>query len=225
MKESTGTLYGILPDGRALIAAALPEDVRDDVRVLWPDREEITAEQRRKIFAIVGEIACWSGYTPEDARKGLTADFLRTNMEQLQSSVISLAIGGGCDKGTASLFLDYLINFCLDNNVPTKQPLRELADDLERYTYAALMHKRCLVCGKKAELHHAEGSMVGMGYNRDTKPQIGALVMPLCREHHGEYHSIGATAFGEKYHAVAVAMDERIARKYGLNEKARRTQK
>ena len=218
MKESAGTLYGILPDGRALIAAVLPEDVRDDVRILWPDREEITQDQRRKIFAIVAEIACWSGYAPEDARRGLTADFLRQNLERLQKSTVSLAIGGGCDKGTASLYLDYLINFCMENGVPTKQPLQELADDLSRYTYAALMHKRCLVCGRKADLHHVD--QVGMGYDRQTKPQIGAMVMPLCREHHGEYHSIGATAFGEKYHAVAVAMDERIAKKYGVRGSA-----
>lgn len=218
MKESAGTLYSILPDGRALIAAPMPENVQDTVRVLWPDTEEITPEQRRKIFAIVGEIACWSGYAPEDARKGLTVDFLRKNIERLQTSAISLAMGGGCDKGTASLFIDYLISFCLESNVPTARPLSEYADDLERYTYAALMHKRCLVCGKKADLHHVDA--VGMGYDRRTKPQLGAMVMPLCREHHGEYHSIGGTAFGEKYHTVPVAMDERIAKKYGIWGKA-----
>lgn len=223
MKESSGTLYSILPDGRALIAAPMPENVQDTVRVLWPDTEEITPDQRRKIFAIVGEIACWSGYAPEDARKGLTVDFLRQNIERLQQSAISLAMGGGCDKGTASLFLDYLINFCLENQVPTSKPLQELADDLERYTYAALMHKKCLVCGKKADLHHCEA--VGMGYNRDTKPQIGALVMPLCRLHHGEYHNIGGTAFEERYHCVSVPMDERIANKYNLTRKAKEEKK
>ena len=221
MKETQGRIYSILPDGRALIATALPEGTDDEVRVLWSDREEISAEQRRKIFAIVAEIACWSGYAPEDARKGLTADFLRQNIERLQMSAISLAMGGGCDKGTASIYIEYLINFCLENNVPTKQPLMELADDLERYTYAALMHKKCVVCGRRADLHHAEGSMIGMGYNRKEKPQIGAMVMPLCREHHTEYHTIGSTAFDGKYHTVAVPMDKRIADKYGLSKKAK----
>lgn len=220
MKESTGTFYGMLPDGRALIAAPLPEAVQDTVRVLWPDTEEITPEQRRKIFAIVGEIACWSGYAPEDARKGLTVDFLRQNIERLQQSAISLAMGGGCDKGTASLFIDYLVNFCLESNVPTARPLSEYADDLGRYTYAALMHKRCLICGRKADLHHAEGSMIGMGYNRREKPQLGTKVMPLCRIHHTEYHTIGETAFDAKYHTVAVPMDERIAKKYGIAGRA-----
>ena len=63
--------------------------------------------------------------------------------------------------------------------------------------------------------------MIGMGYNRREKPQIGAMVMPLCREHHTEYHTIGGTAFDSKYHTVAVAMDRRIADKYGLTKKAK----
>lgn len=223
MKESTGTLYGMLPDGRALIAAPLPEQVQDTVRVLWPDNEEITPEQRRKIFAINGEIACWAGYEPEDARKGLMHDFVQENIQRLQKSSVSLATGAGCDKGTASLFIDYLVNFCLENNVSTSRPLQEYADDLERYTYAALLNKRCLICGGKADLHHVDA--VGMGYNRREKPQLGAKVMPLCRIHHTEYHTIGGTAFDAKYHTVPVAMDERIANKYNLTRKAKEEKK
>jgi hypothetical protein len=82
------------------------------------------------------------------------------------------------------------------------------------------MNKKCCVCGKKAEFHHCDGSRIGMGYNRETKPQLGAMVMPLCRVHHTEYHTIGGTAFGEKYHVVAIPMDKRIAQKYGISGKA-----
>lgn len=223
MKESQGRLYSILPDGRALIAAPMPEEVQDEVRILWHDRDGITDDQRKKIFAIVAEIACWAGYAPEDARRGLTADFLRKNIERLQMSAISLAVNGNCDKGIASLYIDYLINFCLENQVPTSKPLQELADDPARYTYAALLHKRCLVCNDKAELHHVDA--IGMGYNRREKPQLGAMVMPMCRIHHAEYHSIGGTAFEAKYHTVAVPIDKRIAQKYNLTKKAKEAQK
>ena len=219
MKETQGSVYSILPDGRALIATALPDNTDNEVRVLWSDREEISADQRRKIFAIVGEIACWSGYAPEDARKVLTADFLRENIQRLQMSAISLAMGGGCDKGTASLYIEYLINFCLENSIQTKQPLQEFAEDLERYTYAAMLNKKCLVCGQKAEIHHLDA--IGMGYNRREKPQIGNRVMPLCRGHHMEWHNIGGTAFEDKYHVVPVKLDQRLAGKYNLTSKAK----
>lgn len=219
MQTTYGTYYDTLPDGRVLIFSPMPEGADEtDVRLLWQDQDEITADQRKKIFAICGEIAQWSAHDPEYVRKNLTADFLRSNIEQLQLSALSLAISGNCDKGTASLFIDYLISFCLENAVPTSRPLQEYADDLERYTYAALLHKRCVICGKKADLHHV--SQIGAGYNRETKPQLGALVMPLCREHHGEYHSIGRTAFQDKYHAVPVPMDKRIAGKYNISGRA-----
>jgi hypothetical protein len=44
--------------------------------------------------------------------------------------------------------------------------------------------------------------------------------MPLCRVHHTEYHSIGRTAFEERYHAKPVPMDKRIAGKYNISGKA-----
>lgn len=218
MKESQGRLYGMTPDGRALIATAMPDDVDEEVRVLWPDREEITPEQRRKIFALNGEIAAWSGDDPESVRTTLISDFLMAKRQSLQMSSLSLANGRGCDKGTASLLIDFLVNLVLEYGIPTKQPLGEYADDLSRYTYAALMHRRCLVCGKKADLHRCDA--IGMGYNRETKPQIGAMVMPLCREHHTECHAYGATEFEKRYHCVAVPMDERIAKKYRITGRA-----
>ncbi len=219
MKTTDGTVYSVLPDGRALIATAMPEGTADGVRVFWPDKEEITAEQRRKIFAINAEIAAWSGDDPESMRKTLTSDFLMKKRQALQMETISLAMGGGCDKGTASLLIDFLINLVLEYGIPVKVPLTELADDLERYTYAALMHKRCVVCGRKADLHHVDA--IGMGYNRREKPQIGNMVLPLCREHHIEWHGIGGSAFEKRYHVVPVQMDKRIADKYGLSKKAK----
>lgn len=219
MTTTYGTYYDTLPDGRVLIASPLPDGADEtEVRLIWQDQEEITAEQRKKIFAICREIADWSAHDPEYVRKNMTADFLRANIERLQMSALSLAISGNCDKGTASLFITFLVDFCLENDVPTSRPLQEYADDLERYTYSALLHKRCLICGKKADLHHVD--RIGAGYNRNTKPQLGALVMPLCREHHSEYHSIGGSAFGEKYHVSPVEMDKRIAAKYRITGKA-----
>lgn len=219
MQTTYGKYYDTLPDGRVLLVSPLPDGADDSqVRILWQDQEEITTEQRKKIFAICKDIALWSGSDKESVRKIQIADFLRQNIERLQMSALSLAVTGNCDKGTASLFIDYLVNFCLENDVPTSRPLQEYADDLEKYTYAALLHKRCLICGKKADLHHVD--QVGLGYNRETKPQLGALVMPLCRVHHAEYHSIGRTAFEERYHAKPVPMTERIAAKYHITGRA-----
>ena len=219
MKETSGRVAQVLPGGRVLIETVLPEDTDDEVRVLWADRDEITPEQRRKIFAIVGEISAWSGDDPESVRKTLISDFLAAKRKDLMMGTLSLAYGGGCDKGLASLLIDHLINVCMEYGVPTKEPLMKYADDLEKYTYAALMNKKCLICGKKADLHHLD--TIGMGYNRNEKPQIGNRVMPLCRTHHTEWHTVGETEFEKRYHVVPVQMDKRIADRYGLTKKAK----
>ena len=185
MTEAVGRYYGDLPDGKILLAVTLPDGADEtEARVLFQDREEISAEQRRKIFAIVRDIADSQLEDREWTRKTLTADFLRKNIEQLQLSALSLAVTGNCDKGTASLFIDYLISVCMEFDVQTREPLQEYADDLERYTYTALFHKRCLICGQKADLHHVD--QVGLGYH--AKP------VPLTKQVAGKYHISGKAA-------------------------------
>lgn len=219
MIETTGQLYDVLPDGRVLIATPLPEGGSvETLRLLWDDPEEITAEQRRKIFALCGEIAIWSGHSPEFVRKSMQADFLRENLERLQLTALSLASGAGCSKTTARMLIDYLINFMLAFDVPSSEPLQENADDLGQYTYACLLHKKCVICGKRADLHHVD--QIGMGYDRRKKHQIGALALPLCREHHGEYHTLGCAVFMALYHVEPVPIDQKIANIYGLTKEA-----
>lgn len=49
---------------------------------------------------------------------------------------------------------------------------------------------RCLVCGvQNPDAHHLEAGGMGSDFS----------VIPLCREHHSEYHQIGKRAFNEKY--------------------------
>ena len=115
---------------------------------------------------------------------------------------------------TARLFITYLIDFMLENDVPSSRPLAEYADDVERYVYACLIHKKCAVCGRKAELHHVD--RVGMGRDRREICHIGMQALPLCREHHHEAHQHGDASLLKKYHLATVAIDERIAKTNGL---------
>ena len=102
----------------------------------------------------------------------------------------------------------------IENDVPSSRPLAEYADDVERYVFACLIHKKCAVCGRKAELHHVD--RVGMGRDRREICHIGMQALPLCREHHQEAHQHGDKALLEKYHLVTVTIDERIAKANGL---------
>ena len=194
------------------------DNLSDDVRVVWQDRRLISPEQQRKAWAILGEICVWAGYMPrekEDVNAHLKQRFLLQQVEEYQREAFSLS---NCTMTRAREYIDFLIEFCLMNSVPTRFSLADYAEDIRRYVYACLVHKKCAVCGGPAELHHVDA--IGMGYNRNEKPQLGNLVLPLCRDHHMEIHRIGRTNFMDLHHLEPIELDRRIAKIYNLTRKA-----
>ena len=186
----------------------------EEVQIGLKDGRRITPEQRRKAFALVGEIAAYTGYERDEAHLTLKHEFISKHLDQLQKELFSLS---DCDVTTAKEYISYLIDFCLTFDVPTKVPLTELCDDVERYVYACLIHKKCCVCGKKAELHHVD--RVGMGNNRNEIVHEGRECLPLCREHHTEVDHLGDERLCERYHVTPVKIDERIIKTYRLRTK------
>lgn len=197
------------------------DNLSEDVMVLWHDKRQISPEQRRKAWALIGEIAAWAGYIKAgdktDLNTMLKGEFLRALVDALQAEAIKAFSLSDVDMTTARMYIDWLVEFCIVNHVPTHQPLYELADDLSAYAYACAMHKVCAVCGRRAELHHVD--RVGMGRNRDEIEHIGMEAMPLCREHHMEAHQHGDDALMEKYHLQPITIDEKICRVYRLKGK------
>lgn len=191
------------------------DNLSDEVTVTWQDNRSRTAEQNRIAWALMSEIADFQGQEKESTYKEQAIAFTDKSMEILQGRLFHLSTASVSE---ASAFITMLVEIIVENGIPTKKPLYTMCEDVEKYTYACLMNKKRCVCGKKAELHHCDA--IGMGYNRNTKPQLGAMVMPLCRVHHTEYHTIGGTAFGDKYHVVPVTLDKRLATKYGITGRA-----
>ena len=186
-------------------------NLSDEVTVIWKDSRAISGEQRRKAWALMTEIAAYQGQSKEETYGEQQAAFTLKHLETLQDGLFHLSTA---TVSTARAFINMLIDTILEYGIPTKEPLYGLCDDLERYTYACLMNKRCAVCGRKTELHHYDH--VGMGRNRREIDHIGMRAYPLCREHHEEIHLIGERAFDEKYHLVPIAIDQKIAKKYNL---------
>ena len=186
-------------------------NLSDEVRVIWQDIRSITAEQRRKAWALMTEIAAYQGQSKEETYGEQQAKFSLKHLEILQDGLFHLS---SATVTTARAFINMLIDTILEYGIPTKEPLYGLCDDIHRYVYACLMNKKCAVCGGKCELHHYDH--VGMGRNRREIDHIGMRAYPLCRVHHDEIHSIGETAFDAKYHLEPIAIDEKIAKKYNL---------
>lgn len=212
-----GRITGADPHG---LTIRVPYDPRfvtqhwDEVTVDIPDGRRISPEQRRKAYALMGEIADWAGMTPEDIKLTQKHDFVQKHLEGLHRELFSLS---DCDMTTARLFVTYLIDFVLEFDVPLKVPLVTLCDDIHKAVYSCLMHKKCIICGKPCDLHHVD--RVGMGRDRHDICHIGMECLPLCREHHQEAHQHGDKVLMDKYHLETVQIDEKIARLYRLGRR------
>ena len=57
----------------------------------------------------------------------------------------------------------------------------------------------CSICGTSpVDAHHLD--TVGMGRNRKNDCIEDYSCVPLCREHHQEWHQVGDTEFTNKYY-------------------------
>jgi len=185
------------------------------VRVGFIDSRTITDIQRRKAYALMYEISCFVGETPEQTKDREKWTFILKRLEAIEVQFFSLA---NCSVTLARKYITFLIDVIIENNMPTKKRLYELSDDLEHYMWACLVNRKCAVCGTTyADLHHAD--RVGMGRNRDEIFQLGMGVQSLCRIHHSECHAIGQDEFDKQYHFVTVPLTPEIGKIYGLTKK------
>ena len=165
-------------------------------------------------YALINAIAEWSGNSTDDIKEAFKLEFWAERIDTLSDKIFSLA---DAPMSLIAEFQRFLIDFILSNDVPVKRPLLEYVDDIDHYTYMCLIHKKCAVCGKRAELHHIDA--VGIGNDRREVVHEGREAISLCREHHTEYHTIGKTEFFNKYHLnVGVKIDKTILKIYGLRK-------
>ncbi len=176
-----------------------------EVEIRLKDGREISREQQKKVYALLRDIGDYTGYVGEDIKDIMKYDFIaKTGCDEFSLSDV--------DMTTARNFIEHLIEFCLINDIPCRDSLLSYTSDIGKYVYLCLLHKKCCISGKRAELHHTDA--VGMGRNRNEITHIGMRAMPLSRKYHNEVHTIGQAKFNEKYHIYGVKIDKVIASKY-----------
>ena len=179
--------------------------------IVLKDSRTITAEQRKKAYALLGEIADYMGEMPEYTKRLFKLKFIHDELKGIADDVFSLS---NCDVTIAHDFITYLIDFIIAHEIPTKVPLAELCEDVEKFVYSCAMKKICCVCGKKAELHHYDA--IGSRYDRDKPVHEGLRALPLCREHHIRAHEKSKETFLEEYHLQPITIDKSICKKWRL---------
>lgn len=213
--------------------AAMCRREYDEVDITMIDSRPLSARQRRSCYAMIREIAAWMGeMNATDAQEATEKAFhsalkrsrseatkewakLRFWCDELQETADGLFSLSDAPMSVVAAFQSWLARFIVRNDIPTQRPMLEYVDDVQDYVYACLVNKKCPICGKKADLHHV--TAIGMGRDRDEIIHEGMEVMPLCREHHTEIHTIGKADFFKKWHLQGgIECDKTICRIYGL---------
>lgn len=176
------------------------------------DGRPLSDKQRRMVYALLREISEYTGQGMDSTKEWLKIKFITDDLEQTADKIFSLS---NAPMSLVCAFQRYVIRFILEYDIPCRFSLLEYVDDVQDYVYSCLVNKKCCVCGRHTDLHHLE--RVGMGRNRNEIIHEGMEVLPLCREHHQEAHTMPDEDFFERYHLTGgIIMDKTLCRLYGL---------
>ena len=177
-----------------------------EVDVIVNDPYKITDKQRRKVFALVNDIEAHTGQ-PRDWLREMFQDYV-TFLNGYDKR-ISLS---DCTRKQAGELIDVIIEWIFENDIPLKFKTSDLIKNDRTFLYMATINRKCVICGKHAELAHYQA--VGRGRNRRKIEHFGNKVLTLCSNHHREQHTIGMDSFNSKYHLTDswVDVDEKLNR-------------
>lgn len=156
--------------------------IKGEIRL--QDNHTITNNQRAKIFAIIKDFSLYTGYEAEYSRDLFTLAFcIENNIEHF-----SLA---DCSLEVARTFITYLLEFCIDEDIPlSKTPLNQ-TEDIDRHLYYSIKKSICAVCGKPSLVY-----------------SVGDKKISLCNLHYDEAKMKGLQRFQEIYHIYPIKIQK-----------------
>ena len=170
-----------------------------NAEIRFDDGRHISAEQRKKAYATIRDISDWTGYLPEEMKEILKYQ----HMMRTGDAYFSLS---NCSMDTAREFINTILEFALENGIPLSDNAIERTDDIGRYLYYCMLHKKCAICGKDGEIHHEDA--IGMGNDRTKVDDSSYKKICLCREHHTLAHSLGVIRFREMYKVYGIVVKD-----------------
>ena len=159
------------------------------------DGRTITADQRKKIYATLKDISTYTGYPPEECKEWMKYYFL----SRTGSNYFSLS---DCSIETARDFISCILEYALENGIPLSDNALNRTDDIGRYLYHCIKHKKCCICGKTGEIHHIDA--IGMGRDRHQVDDSEYQKICLCRTHHTIAHQRGREEAERMYHVYGI---------------------
>lgn len=179
------------------------------MQIQLDDKRIINAQQRKMYYATLNDIGNHTGHLT-----GHLHDYFKMLYRYIHEDVgISMS---NCTVTQARQMIDILIEFVITRDIPLSDLGINRTDNIDKYLYICILNRKCVLCGRKADIHHCTGSRIGMGGNRNKVDHKGRSVMALCREHHNLVHQVGEKDFQDKHKVYGLELDEYAARKLKL---------
>lgn len=99
-----------------------------NAEIRFDDGRHISAEQRKKAYATIRDIADYTGYLPEEMKQILKYQ----HMIRTGDAYFSLS---NCSMDTAREFINTILEFALEEGIPLSENAIERTDDIGKYLY------------------------------------------------------------------------------------------
>lgn len=110
--------------------------------------------------------------------------------------------------------IELVIDFMFEYGIPFRKGYELLPRDESYFYYQCLKHRKCVVCGKPADICHVD--TVGAGRNRRKIDHSEHRFYAGCRVHHSEEHTIGTQQFLNKYQIMSIKLDVDTRKKLNI---------
>ena len=205
-KVPAGTQLIVTVDGNVL--SKLNKD--HDVELVLRDKRLIRADQRKKIYATIRDISIATGNSEEFLKDYFKVKYCFMKGEQYFSL-------SNCSVTTAREFLNYIMEYVIAEGVPLQALGLDRTDDIDYYLYCCLKYRKCAITGSSnADIHHVEGSRVGMGRNRQQLNHSNLELIALSREWHNRVHQQGEYKIFQDYKIYGIKLDVATLKELGI---------
>lgn len=197
-QDYSGTTLQVIIPQKQLRDMFLEKRIRS-AEMRFDDGRSISAEQRKKAYATIRDIADYTGYLPEEQKEWLKY----YHIARTGCGYFSLS---DCSMDTAREFINTILEYAIENGVQLSDLGLNRTDDIGKYLYYCIKHRKCCICGRDGEIHHVDA--IGMGNDRRTLDDSGHRKICLCRKHHTIAHQRGMEAFEKMYKVYGIVVKQ-----------------
>lgn len=181
------------------IGEILTEKRIKNAEMRFDDGRTISIKQRKMAYATIRDIADHTGYLPEEQKEWMKYQY----MIKTGHGYISLS---DCSMDEAREFINVILEYAIENGVQLSEKAILRTDDIGKYLYFCIKHRKCAICGRDGEIHHEDA--IGMGNDRKTIDDSNHKKICLCRNHHTIAHQKGVEEFRKAYKVYGIVVKE-----------------